>query len=120
MGQLVFLVEAGSAELVRALADGGEERLATVGPGGYLGELAPMLQLPRSATAQAEASGATVVGLTPDRFRRRTKDPTPGPAPSATKPKPKPKPKPEPKAASPAAAATTSPRPGRARRSPAG
>jgi putative ABC transport system ATP-binding protein len=74
MGKLVYLVEAGTMELVRALADGGEEQLAVAGPGGYFGELAPMLQLPRAGTARAGAGGASVVGLTPDRFRRRTKD----------------------------------------------
>jgi putative ABC transport system ATP-binding protein len=73
-GDLVYFVHEGSVELVRNLADGGEEHVATVGPGGYFGELSPMLQLPRSATARAQADGAVVIGLTLATFRRRTKD----------------------------------------------
>ncbi len=72
IGQLVFLVAVGSIELGRSLAEGGEEHLATVGPGGYFGELGPLLQLPRAATARAGDDGATVVGLTLERFRKRT------------------------------------------------
>ncbi len=71
-GELVFLVESGEIDVVRTLADGGEEHLTTIGPGGYVGELAPMLQLPRAATARAGTVGATVVGLTLERFRKRT------------------------------------------------
>lgn len=50
---LIYEVESGRVEIVRELANGAEERVATVGPGEYFGELGPMLGLPRSATARA-------------------------------------------------------------------
>jgi putative ABC transport system ATP-binding protein len=78
-GELVFFVQSGSVELVRELGDGGEEQLATLGPGAYFGELAPLLQLPRSATARAEADGAVVTGMSLETFRRRTKTGTTAP-----------------------------------------
>ncbi len=52
-GDRVYTVEEGEVELVRQLADGGEERLAVSTAGSYFGELAPTFQLPRSATARA-------------------------------------------------------------------
>ena len=70
-GDLVYLVEGGSVEVVRPLADGGTERLTTIDAGGYLGELAPMFQLPRAATARAGPEGAAVRGITLEAFRRR-------------------------------------------------
>ena len=53
MGDTIYVVEAGEISIFRELAEGGEEHLATVTPGQYFGELAPMLGLPRSATARA-------------------------------------------------------------------
>ena len=61
---LVYMVDAGEVDVVRVLADGGEELLATVGPGHYVGELGPMLGFPRSATVRARTRGAS------DRLRR--------------------------------------------------
>jgi putative ABC transport system ATP-binding protein len=58
-GDLVYTVDEGAIEIVRARDDGTEEKLAVVGPGNYFGELAPMFGLQRSATARAV--GATVV-----------------------------------------------------------
>lgn len=52
-GDRVYEVESGSIELVRSLADGGEELLAIAKPGDYFGELAPLFGLRRSATARA-------------------------------------------------------------------
>jgi putative ABC transport system ATP-binding protein len=52
-GGLVYVLESGRIEIVRELADGGEEKIAIVKPGEYFGELGPMLGLPRSATARA-------------------------------------------------------------------
>jgi putative ABC transport system ATP-binding protein len=52
-GALVYVLESGRVEIVRQLADGGEEQVAVVRPGEYFGELGPMLGLPRSATARA-------------------------------------------------------------------
>ncbi len=54
-GQSVYVVEVGEVEIVRVRTDGSEERLDTVGPGGYFGEIAPMLAIPRTATARAAA-----------------------------------------------------------------
>jgi putative ABC transport system ATP-binding protein len=50
---LVYVVDRGEIELFRELADGSEEQLATIAAGGYFGELGPMLNLPRSASARA-------------------------------------------------------------------
>ena len=50
---LVYVVESGQVELFRNRADGTEERLTVAGPGNYFGELGPMLNLPRSASARA-------------------------------------------------------------------
>jgi len=50
---LVYTVDAGSVEIYRELADGNVEVLMDVGAGGYFGELGPMLNMPRSASARA-------------------------------------------------------------------
>ena len=51
-------------ELYRELANGGTEFIVRVDPGGYFGELGPMLNLPRSASARAtEPSVLTGYGL---------------------------------------------------------
>jgi len=52
-GDLVYVVESGQIELFRTRDDGTEEELATVEPGSYFGELAPMFGLQRSASARA-------------------------------------------------------------------
>ena len=57
-GDRVYVVERGVIELVRALSDGREEILAVAGPGEYFGELSPMFQLPRAATARARTDAA--------------------------------------------------------------
>jgi putative ABC transport system ATP-binding protein len=67
--QLIYVVEEGEIELFRPLADGGEEVLSRRGPGTWLGEMGPMLGLPRSASARAvEPSRLTGYGL--QEFRR--------------------------------------------------
>ncbi|HUJ65851.1 MAG TPA: cyclic nucleotide-binding domain-containing protein [Acidimicrobiales bacterium] len=50
---LVYLVQSGEIEIVRERDDGSEERVTLLGAGQYFGELGPMLNLPRSATARA-------------------------------------------------------------------
>ncbi len=72
-GDLVYLVDSGEIEIVRALAgpDGGEEVLERVSPGRYFGELAPLFGFPRSATARAGTEGATVTGSSVRDFRSR-------------------------------------------------
>jgi len=59
-GELVYVIEAGTVDIVRSRADGGLEPLASLGAGDYFGELGPLLGFPRSATAIA----ATDVELT--------------------------------------------------------
>jgi putative ABC transport system ATP-binding protein len=55
-GDLIYIVEQGEVEIARQRADGGEEIVATLGPGEYFGELGPLLGFPRAATARAHAS----------------------------------------------------------------
>ncbi|MCO8126703.1 ATP-binding cassette domain-containing protein [Acidimicrobiia bacterium EGI L10123] len=52
-GELVYVIRSGTVEIIRQLADGGVEQLATLGPDDYFGELGPLLGFPRSATARA-------------------------------------------------------------------
>jgi putative ABC transport system ATP-binding protein len=73
----VYVVEEGRVAIVRDLADGGEERLTEVGPGGYFGELGPLFGLRRSATARAVGGPAVVTGLSVPEFRRRQGDAAP-------------------------------------------
>jgi len=51
---VVYTIEAGEIDIVRVLADGTEERLNTLGPGQYFGELGAFLGFPRSASARAK------------------------------------------------------------------
>ena len=55
-GDLIYIVEQGQVEIVRQRADGGEEIVASVGPGEYFGELGPLLGFPRAATARASTT----------------------------------------------------------------
>jgi putative ABC transport system ATP-binding protein len=66
---LVYTVESGEVDVIRVLADGGEEHIATVGPGHYFGELGPMLGFPRSATVRARTD-VELTALGVRRFRR--------------------------------------------------
>jgi putative ABC transport system ATP-binding protein len=66
---LVYLVESGEIEILRDLADGSEDRLTVIGPGGYFGELGPMLNLPRSASARA-LTPAFLTGCSVQQFRK--------------------------------------------------
>ncbi|HEY4346055.1 MAG TPA: ATP-binding cassette domain-containing protein [Gaiellaceae bacterium] len=52
-GDLVYVVEEGQIEVYRRREDGTEETLALIDAGHYFGELGPMLNLPRSASARA-------------------------------------------------------------------
>jgi putative ABC transport system ATP-binding protein len=65
----VYLVDEGEIELLRDLADGTKEIVRVVGPGGYFGELGPLLGLPRSASARARTASA-VTGHTSRDFKR--------------------------------------------------
>jgi putative ABC transport system ATP-binding protein len=70
-GTLVYEVDEGTIEIVRELAEGGEELLQVLEPGGYFGELAPMFGLRRAASARAGATKAVVTGYNLRDFRAR-------------------------------------------------
>ena len=72
---LVYIVDEGEIALVRERPDHSEELIRTVGPGGYFGELGPMLRLPRSATARA-VTRALVTGYNPHDFKHVAGMPT--------------------------------------------
>ena len=65
---LVYIVRSGLIEIFRETADGGEEELTLIGPGGYFGELGPMLNLPRSASARAREA-TVLTGCSVQQFR---------------------------------------------------
>ncbi len=69
-GELVYEVVEGAVEIFRVHGDGSEEVLATIGPGNYFGEIGPMLNLPRSASART-AGPTLLLGLTVRTFRTR-------------------------------------------------
>jgi putative ABC transport system ATP-binding protein len=68
-GELIYAVESGLLEVYRELADGGIELLAQVGPGNYVGELGPILNLPRSASVRA-AEESVLTAYTVRAFRQ--------------------------------------------------
>ncbi|HEX9260340.1 MAG TPA: ATP-binding cassette domain-containing protein [Acidimicrobiales bacterium] len=68
MGNHVFVVEGGAIRLTRRRPDGSEEELAVVEPPGYFGEMGPLFQLPRSATARA-VGNTSITGYTVRDFR---------------------------------------------------
>ena len=68
---LVYVVESGTVEIFRERADGAEEYITDVSPGKYFGELGPLLDLPRSASARAKTD-AELTGHGVNEFRRRS------------------------------------------------
>jgi putative ABC transport system ATP-binding protein len=66
----VYRVEDGEIEIVRELADHGEQLLNVMTMGQYFGELGPFLGFPRSATARARGAARLLV-LDPNEFRSR-------------------------------------------------
>ncbi len=68
-GNRIFVIESGSIEILRERTDGGQDLLATLPAGEYFGEMGPLFDLPRSATARADGQPAVVVGYTPEQFR---------------------------------------------------
>jgi putative ABC transport system ATP-binding protein len=69
-GDLVYAVEEGEIEIYRVRDHGGEEPLAVIGAGNYFGELGPMFNLPRSASARARTP-SRVTACSLRAFRRR-------------------------------------------------
>jgi putative ABC transport system ATP-binding protein len=68
-GELIYFVESGSLEVYRELADGGVEALAVIDAGNYVGELGPILNMPRSASVRALAD-TVLTGYTVRAFRQ--------------------------------------------------
>jgi putative ABC transport system ATP-binding protein len=69
-GELIYFIESGSLEVYHELADGGVEKLAGVEAGNYVGELGPILNMPRSASVRA-LSDCLVTGYTVRAFRQK-------------------------------------------------
>lgn len=69
-GDRVYVVESGTIHIVRERADGAEELLDSIGPGGYFGELAPMFGLRRAASARA-GEPSVLTGYSLHDFRER-------------------------------------------------
>jgi putative ABC transport system ATP-binding protein len=70
MGDLIYVVSEGEFEIVRELADGGEELVKVARCGDYFGEIGVLFNMPRSATVRARTD-ATAVGYTAQAFRER-------------------------------------------------
>ena len=70
LGDLIYHVESGSLEVFRELADGGTRPWTGLSTGNYVGELGPILNLPRSASVRA-LEDSVVLGLTVAAFRKR-------------------------------------------------
>jgi putative ABC transport system ATP-binding protein len=68
-GDLIYSVQSGALEVYAELADGGTESLARIEAGNYVGELGPILNLPRSASVRA-LEDAVIVGYTVRAFRQ--------------------------------------------------
>jgi putative ABC transport system ATP-binding protein len=68
---LVYVVESGTVEIFRELADGAEEYITDIPAGHYFGELGPLLDLPRSASARAKTD-VELTGYGVNEFRRRS------------------------------------------------
>jgi CRP-like cAMP-binding protein len=68
-GELIYHIESGCLRVYREFADGSTETLAQVDSGNYVGELGPVLNLPRSASVCA-LSDSVVVGYTVRAFRK--------------------------------------------------
>ncbi len=65
---LVYVVESGEVEIFRTRESGEEEHLTVVKPGNYFGELGPLLNLPRAASARA-ATETQLTGYSARLFR---------------------------------------------------
>ena len=68
-GELIYHLESGLLEVYREMADGTSEVLARIEPGNYVGELGPILNLPRSASVRA-LEPTVVIGYTVRAFRK--------------------------------------------------
>ncbi len=69
-GNRIYVIEEGEIEIVSEHANGDEEVRAVVRTGDYFGEMGPLFNLPRTATARARTA-ARLEGYTVRDFRRR-------------------------------------------------
>jgi putative ABC transport system ATP-binding protein len=69
-GEMVYIVNSGSFDVIRREPDGSTILVTKVGPGDHVGEMAPLFSLPRSATVCATAD-SEVEAMTIEQFRRR-------------------------------------------------
>jgi putative ABC transport system ATP-binding protein len=67
---VVYVIESGEIDIIRVLADGGEEQLGRLVAGQYFGELGPLLGFRRSASARA-ATDVELTVVSPRVFRER-------------------------------------------------
>jgi putative ABC transport system ATP-binding protein len=67
---LVYVIKSGNVDVIRVLADGGEELLTQLGPDQYFGELGPFLGFPRSASVRA-TSDVVLTAYSPRVFREK-------------------------------------------------
>ena len=67
---LVYVIKSGNVDVIRVLADGGEELLTQLGPDQYFGELGPFLGFPRSASVRA-TTDVVLTAYSPRIFREK-------------------------------------------------
>jgi putative ABC transport system ATP-binding protein len=67
---LVYVIKSGEVDVIRVLADGGEELLTKLGPDLYFGELGPFLGFPRSASVRA-STDVVLTAYSPRIFREK-------------------------------------------------
>ena len=67
---LVYVIKSGEVDVLRVLADGGEELLTKLGPDQYFGELGPFLGFPRSASVRA-TTDVVLTAYSPRVFREK-------------------------------------------------
>jgi putative ABC transport system ATP-binding protein len=68
LGGKIYVVDAGDIEILRRDEHGTESVVYVNKPGDHFGEMGPLFDLPRSATARAGAKGAKVTGYTLRQF----------------------------------------------------
>jgi putative ABC transport system ATP-binding protein len=68
--ELIYVVKSGEVDVIRVLAEGGEELLTKLGPDQYFGELGPFLGFPRSASVRASTDVVLTV-YSPRIFREK-------------------------------------------------
>jgi putative ABC transport system ATP-binding protein len=69
-GDRIYVIEAGEIEILSEHADDRHELRAVVGAGNYFGEMGPLFNLPRTATARARTP-ARLIAYTVRDFRKR-------------------------------------------------